>query len=51
MNNNRKLSSIQVTAELKDYLKSLGKKGQSYEDIIKEILKTQTEVKANVTVK
>ena len=51
MNNNRKLSSIQVTAEFKDYLKSLGKKGQSYMDIIKDILKIQTEVKANVTVK
>lgn len=40
MKNNRKLSSIQITEEFKNYLKSLGKKGQSYEDIIKENLKT-----------
>ena len=34
----RKLTSIQVTQEFKDYLKSLGKKGQSYEDLLKELI-------------
>jgi len=35
----RDLTSIQLTKEFVDYLKSLGKKGQSYEDIIKENMK------------
>jgi len=36
---NRKLTSIQVTQEFKDYLISLGKKGQSYENLLKELIK------------
>jgi len=34
-------TSIQVSREFRDWLESKGKKGESYEDIIKRLLKSK----------
>jgi hypothetical protein len=34
-------TSIQVSKEFRDWLESRGKKGESYEDIIKRLLKSK----------
>jgi len=36
-----KRTSIQVTKEFKDWLEGKGKKGESYEEIIKRLLKSK----------
>ena len=35
-------TSIQVSKEFKDWLESKGKKGETYETIIKRLIKTKT---------
>jgi len=35
-------TSIQISKKFKDWLESKGKKGESYEDIIKRLLKTKS---------
>lgn len=39
-------STIQITNKLRKTLKEIGKKGESYEDIIWKLLESQKEVKA-----
>ena len=34
-------TSIQISKEFRDWLESRGKKGESYEDIIKRLLKSK----------
>ncbi len=37
---NKEITTIQITKELRDMLKEFGKKGDTYEDIIKRLVKT-----------
>ena len=38
----RGITTIQITEETKDELKSRGKKGETYDDIIKKLLKARS---------
>lgn len=36
--NNKQKTTIQITSKTRDHLKSLGKKGDSYDQIIKQLI-------------
>ncbi len=38
----RGITTIQITEETKNALKSLGKKGETYDDVIRELMKLNT---------